>query len=159
MKKNSVLYIALVVLLISCKKEVKNTPIIEQRKGGSMEIPKEVVKKCYSRMTKKDTILLSFSMKEDQTFVGELNYKLFEKDKNIGTLSGVQKGDTLIADYTFMSEGTTSVRQVAFLKKGNTYIEGFGYMIEDSKGRIVFRHLNQLQFDGNIVLTKEDCKI
>nr|GFC68635.1 hypothetical protein [Tanacetum cinerariifolium] len=35
-------------------------------------------------------------------------------------------GDTLVADYTFQSEGTTSIRQVVFLRRDIGFIEGFG---------------------------------
>ena len=35
-------------------------------------------------------------------------YQLKEKDRNDGTLQGTINGDTLIADYTFSSEGMLS---------------------------------------------------
>jgi hypothetical protein len=44
---------------------------------------------------------------KDLSVVGNLCYRFFEKDKNDGTVIGKLQGDTLIADYTFMSEGVT----------------------------------------------------
>lgn len=152
------MYLALVSIIVSCKKEVKDALVKVDSTAESISILRPVIEECYGSIVKNDTVVMSLTFNQDKTFVGKLNYKLFQKDRNTGTLTGIQKGDTLIADYTFMSEGTTSVRQVAFLKNGETYIEGFGYMIDDSSGRIVFRHLNQLKFDRTIVLTKEDCK-
>lgn len=146
-------------MLVSCKKEAKETVVTVDKKADSTTALKPVIEECYGSIVKNDTVVMSLTINQDKSFVGKLKYRLFQKDKNTGTLRGVQKGDTLIADYTFMSEGMTSVRQVAFLKKGNTYVEGFGYMIDDTIGRVVFRHLNQLQFDGKIALTKEDCKM
>jgi hypothetical protein len=54
-----------------------------------------------------------------------------------------------------MSEGISSVRQVVFLKKGNTYIEGYGDVVEEASGKVVFKDRKQLQFDGKSILYRE----
>ena len=70
----------------------------------------------------------------ENVVTGTLSYKFYQKDSNKGEFEGTLKGDTLLADYTFMSEGTQSVRQVVFLIKGETAIEGYGDIEEkDSK--------------------------
>lgn len=100
---------------------------------------------------KKDTILMNLTMKGNQMLSGKLIYNFYEKDKNEGTLIGELKGDTLLADYTFMSEGISFVRQVVFLKKGNTYIEGYGDVIEEASGKVAFKDRKQLKFDGKSI--------
>jgi len=56
-----------------------------------------------------DTIRLNLTQ-QGTDVSGPLAYLLTEKDSNTGTLSGQMRGDTLIADYTFQSEGEESVR-------------------------------------------------
>lgn len=69
------------------------------------------------------------------------------------------KGDLLHADYTFMSEGTTSLQEVTFLKKGNSYIEGFPDVVNNTKGKVTFKDKKKWQFEGNLLLLKVDCKM
>ncbi|MFV7234199.1 hypothetical protein [Flavobacterium sp. ZB4R12] len=52
-----------------------------------------------------------------------------------------------------MSEGIATVRQVAFLKKGDSYVEGYGDVVDDNKGKVTFKDTKQLKFDGNTVLS------
>lgn len=157
MKKVILVSLVLTSILVSCKKEkeVEVVPVAPEK----IAVEEPVSEECYSAIIKNDTISMSVTILEDKSVTGKLDYNFYEKDKNKGTLSGEQKGDTIIADYTFMSEGKSSVRQVAFLKKGDTYVEGHGYMIDDDKGRIVFRHLDQVEYDGKIVMKKVDCKM
>ncbi len=110
---------------------------------------------CYQYISDKDTVLLALTNAGD-TVSGNLKYSLYEKDGNDGTVKGAMKGDTLIADYTFRSEGKESVREVTFLKKGQAFIEGFG----DSKevnGKMIFANRQALHYDG-FVLGREKCK-
>ena len=65
-------------------------------------------------------------------------------------------GDTLLADYTFQSEGTESVRQVAFLKKGDGFVEGYGD-VEDQGGKMVFKNTAMLDFGSGTAFTKVPC--
>jgi len=111
---------------------------------------------CYQYVKNRDTANLSLIEKAD-SISGNLGYNLYEKDKNAGTISGVVKGDTLIADYTFQSEGRESVRQVAWLKKGNQLLEGFGD-VEEINGKTKFKDLATLKFDSGLVFSQADCK-
>lgn len=155
MKKVFVLAVILVSILVSCKKNMaeETLPIVPEKEA--IEIP--VSEECYLGILKRDTIVMTLSLKGNQVLAGNLSYAYFEKDKNKGTLSGTLKGDTLIADYTFMSEGISSVRQVIFLKKGTALIEGFGD-VEDNKGKIVFKDIKTVKFDEKMVLSKVVCK-
>ena len=157
MKKLMLLGVVFMSVFVSCKKEKE----MEEAPITSEEIIAEVpaTAECYSAIIKKDTVSMGLNIKGNQIISGTLSYKFFEKDKNKGTLVGEMKGDTLIANYTFMSEGVSSIRQVAFLKKGNTFVEGYGDVVDDNKGKVTFKDPKELKFDGNIVLLQVDCKM
>ena len=149
MTKIRVLILALVSVLVSCNKQ-KGTDVTPEKN----DIEEPISEQFYSGNIKKDTILMNLTMKGNQILSGKLIYNFYEKDKNEGTLIGELKGDTLLADYTFMSEGISSVRQVVFLKKGHTYIEGYGDVVEDASGKVIFKDRKQLKFDGKIILSR-----
>jgi hypothetical protein len=157
MKKVIVSGLVFLSVLVSCKKEkeVETKPDITEE----IVVFETVSEECYRAIIKKDTVSMTLNIKGNKIRSGKLSYKFFEKDKNEGTIVGQLKGDTLIADYTFMSEGVSSVRQVAFLKKGNVYVEGYGDVIDDNKGKVTFKDTKQLKFDGKTVLSKVDCKM
>lgn len=111
---------------------------------------------CYAFTKNSDSAKLNFISTNGIT-TGELSYNLHEKDKNNGIIEGEIKGDTLIADYTFNSEGSESVREVVYLMKGNELIEGFGE-VEEKKGKTVFKDRSKLIFGNSIVFKKVDCQ-
>lgn len=152
MKKVIVLNMVLMSLLVSCKNEKleKIAPTPET------SVVVQPISECYVGVLKRDTISLTVSL-YGKRVAGELTYKFFEKDSNSGIVSGTMNGDTLIGEYTFQSEGRTSIRQVAFLKKGNTFIEGYGDIMDDN-GKMRFKNPKQLHFDGK-PLTKMECKM
>ncbi|MFT2010136.1 hypothetical protein ACMA1I_15790 [Pontibacter sp. 13R65] len=117
----------------------------------------ELTEKCYVYVQKNDTIRLQLTQADTKAVEGTLQYNLYEKDKNKGTITGEMHGDTLFADYTFDSEGVRSVREVAFLRKGNTLVEGFGE-VEERSGKMVFRNRSKLKFGNYIVLTETPCQ-
>lgn len=110
---------------------------------------------CYAYVGNKDTITLRITAMGN-TVNGDLVYSLFEKDKNNGTIQGEMRGDTLLAYYRFMSEGTESVRQVAFLKSGDILTEGYA-AVKQEGGRTVFEKTRDLKFTGNLALRKTTC--
>ena len=110
---------------------------------------------CYRSIFKRDTVTLQFEV-NNNIVTGNLVYNLFEKDKNSGVITGQMKGDTLLVEYTFMSEGMNSVREVAFLKKGNNLVEGYDDMVEKD-GKLFFKNTSALKFENKIILIKEDC--
>ncbi len=111
---------------------------------------------CYAYINGKDSILLQLQT-EGKTVTGQLTYQLYEKDQNNGTLNGTWQGDTLKAEYQFMSEGTESVREVIFLKKGEELTEGFGN-VEDRNGKMVFSPGTPISFDHGTVYKPVDCQ-
>ena len=142
--------------MLSCKKEKEETiPAPTPEKEITMETPG--IQECYQGILKNDTITMSLTTKGKDVTEGKLSYKFFEKDKSDGTFTGTTSGDTLFADYTFNAEGQKSVREVAFLKKGNIYIEGYGD-VEEKDGKMCFKDKKKLFFDSKTVLTKIPCE-
>jgi len=122
---------------------ISNIPIAEQS--------------CYAYIKGKDTAELTL-ITTGVALTGELAYKWFEKDKNMGTIEGEMRGDTLVATYTFDSEGQKSTRQVAFLRKGNQFLEGFGE-VKEKDGKTQFKDLSKLDFSQPIIFEKVACKV
>jgi hypothetical protein len=131
-------------------------PVDSPHTAGSVERKNLNNKVCYANFKNKDKVLISFTVM-DSLVTGDLAYRYYEKDENKGTVNGIMRGDTIIAEYTFESEGIMSVREVVFLKKGNTLVEGFGD-VEDSKGKMIFKDLSTLTFDNSVVLEKINCE-
>ena len=110
---------------------------------------------CYRYINKADTIILK-TIYVNGFVTGTLVYNLYQKDKYSGTIQGQMKGELLIADFSFFSEGVKSVRQVAFKKKGKNYIEGYGEA-ENKNGKTTFKDIDSLNFTHSIVLREVDC--
>lgn len=110
---------------------------------------------CYAAILGRDSLLLRVERMSDDV-TGDLSYNFYEKDDNKGTLVGQMHGDTLLADYTFQSEGTESVRQVAFLKKGEGFVEGYGDA-EEMNGKMVFKNTSTLDFNSGTAFKKVLC--
>ncbi|HEV8080223.1 MAG TPA: hypothetical protein VGP43_05900 [Chitinophagaceae bacterium] len=110
---------------------------------------------CYAMITGKDKVLLHITITENKV-TGDLTYSFSEKDKNSGTINGQMKGDTLNADYKFMSEGKVSDRQVLFLKNGDQFTEGYG-KVNLTTGQPDFTDKAAIKFEGNVILKKTDC--
>ncbi|KIO77249.1 hypothetical protein TH53_10390 [Pedobacter lusitanus] len=153
--KNIILSITVLAGLMTACRSNSTT---EQKIDSLAAAPDTSVSKaktCYAYIKNKDTVSLSLNM-AGNAVAGNLNYNFYEKDKNSGTISGIVKGDTIIADYTFNSEGKTSYRQVAFVKKGDQLLEGYG-PTQETDGRRVFTNLAGLKF-GDITLSAIACK-
>lgn len=155
MKKTMAIIGVFTLLLVSCKK-TKSEEIVPDTVESGM-IKESVGKQCFELVANNDTVKMTLNTNSHNEVNGELVYKIYEKDKNVGTIIGNIKGDTLIADYTFKSEGVSSIREVAFLKKAGAFIEGYGDLIE-TNGKMVFKDKKLLKFDTKITLSKVDCK-
>ncbi|MEQ7798948.1 hypothetical protein ABDJ41_03955 [Pedobacter sp. ASV1-7] len=161
--KSSIYTLALIAMISSsCTNENKSkvtndtTEIIAHDTTFTSSTPKTNSTDCYQYIKNKDTASLKINI-EGEELTGNLNYNLFEKDRNSGTIAGEMKGDTIIAEYTFDSEGMRSVREVVFVKKidGNIY-EGTGEVMEKG-GKMVFKDRSALKFSPAMVFTKTNC--
>ncbi|MGO4770342.1 hypothetical protein ACEN2I_01660 [Flavobacterium sp. W22_SRS_FK3] len=157
MKKIAAIIIMMSSIFISCKKETTlSSPQITQDSPKEAEIVEPAGNQCYAWGANGSVIEMSFNVNSNQEVNGKLKYNLVGKDKNEGTLIGNIYGDTIIADYTFDSEGVSSIREVAFLQKDGTYIEGYGDVVE-ANGKVSFKDRKKLKFDMKNTLTKVDC--
>lgn len=129
----------------------------EQSTQASQEptAPAPTGPQCYAYRTDTDTVRLTLQTTQP-TVTGQLAYRYFEKDRNTGTISGTMHGDTLLADYTFQSEGTTSVREVAFLRRDIGFVEGYGPVAE-VQGKTILKLPRTLHFDAKYTLLPVPC--
>ena len=135
----------ILLILTSCGTSTKTEDKISPEKAPTY--------RCYGSYTDKDSVFLQIAYEGDNVR-GDLIYKLYEKDKNIGSVEGKLHHDTIYAVYKFNSEGKQSEREVAFLQQGDNLIEGFAPM-NDSGTR--FKNRNELEFIGT-VLTQDECR-
>lgn len=159
--KNTIIVLAFFILITAaCTNEKKNKDAAEAIAVDTTFTatqPKKSSSDCYVYVSNRDTASLKINT-EGEELTGELNYNLFEKDRNTGKIAGEMKGDTIIAEYTFDSEGMRSVREVIFVKKddGNIY-EGTGEVMEKG-GKTIFKDRTALKFSPTMVFSPTDCK-
>jgi len=154
MKRQMIGLLTVLVSLSACKKDIENNELVVARDDKNLEI----IEECYAVYSQKDTVFLHLKIANKQQVSGTLQYKFYEKDRNGGTFKGIIKGDSLIANYTFISEGITSSRELVFLKKGDAYLEGYGEIVENNSGKVTFKNHKELQFDNSMLLSKTDCE-
>lgn len=154
--KNKIILLALIsATIFSCKKKEEQLSTDELK----ATVPQEEAastKECYEYVQGNDTIQANLLV-QSNIVSGDLIYKLYQKDKNTGKITGTINGDTLNADYTFMSEGKESVRQVVFLRKNKTLLEGYGES-EEKDGKTVFKSMKGLNFTSSLQLLEVPCK-
>lgn len=110
---------------------------------------------CYQMTIKRDTANMKLNI-VNSTVTGDLVYDWNEKDGNAGTLKGVLRDSLIFADYSFQSEGMTSVREVIFKIKDDSLQWGYGNITE-KEGKIIFRDRDKIQFDSNSPFIKIPC--
>jgi hypothetical protein len=128
----------------------------EKHTGETIAAVDKPANECYMGTSGRDSVMLNLKNDGDRVS-GTLSYKFHEKDSNHGSIDGVMHGDTLLANYSFASEGIISDRQVAFLKKDNRFIEGYGDM-EEREGKLQLKSPASLTFGKGFILEKVDCK-
>jgi hypothetical protein len=143
--KPTLLFITAIVLLTACHggKEQSSKTGVE---GGPQP-------GCYAFHEGGSSIELQLEVDGDAAS-GNLVYSLEEKDKNTGTLRGTLKGNTLVAYYTFTSEGMTSVREVIFQWVDNSLVEGIGEHIERNDTSFYADKKTVTFTDSKVVLKK-----
>ena len=159
--KSYVLTACIALLAFSCEK--KSTEIVntDNSLNDTIVIPEtnepiesSTLQTCYMEAINKDSVFISL---DDNlgTITGKLRYKNFEKDSSYGDLMGSQNGDTLKLMYTFESEGSTSEREIYFLRKDGNLLEATGeYKVDGIKS--IYANPNALKYDAH-VLKQADC--
>ncbi len=110
---------------------------------------------CYEYREGENLIRLEF-FAIGQESTAELHYELSGKDANHGMLKGKFENDLLKAEYTFMSEGRESIREVVFLYKNEQWMAGYGQLNEDGNR---FINSDSLNFSGDMPLRKVECEL
>ena len=157
--KHSFIFSALLILvLISCNEANKPADTSTVKKDSSTAVENKIMipaSTCYFSTNGKDSFRLKVEVFPNVA-TGRFSNKFYEKDSNEGELDGHLLGDTLLADYKFMSEGKLSVRQVIFLIKDSTATEGYGDM-EEKDGKMIFKNIKDVTFGKGLILKKADC--
>jgi hypothetical protein len=110
--------------------------------------PMPALPACYLYAAGGDTLLLRLRSKgEDGEINGDLTDRGGNKENLSGSFFGQMQGDTLIANHSFMQKGKRKVRQVAFLRRGDGWIEGKGSAVERN-GIRSFSDRSTLTFTG-----------
>ncbi len=149
MKNTSIIALSLVIFA-SCNTEKKHESTTK------MEAKTTQTETCYQHTKDSSTIKLNIKI-NDNMVTGNLLYDYYQKDRSAGKIKGELKSDTLFADYTFVSEGVESVREVVFIKTANGWVEGYGE-IDDKNGKVMFKDKNKITFDNNVVLREIACQ-
>lgn len=120
----------------------------------SQNLSEPILTHCFEAVTDKDTLSLSY---EDNlgTITGKMSYRNSQKDSSKGEISGLINGDTLKLTYTFDSEGSTSNREIWFLKKGENLLEAAGKYDETGE---YYADPKSVKFDAAHSLNPIDCK-
>lgn len=153
----------MIILVLSCTSNKKDEQHEDSTSISAIDttltpaVPvAQKVTECYNYIKNRDTATLKINM-ENEELTGNLSYKLFEKDSNNGTIAGEIKGDTIIAEYIFDSEGLRSIREIVLLKKDDKLYEGYGD-VEEINGKMVFKDRSKLNFGDAVVFSKTDCQ-
>ncbi len=158
MKQLSALLLFVLTLTVSCNNASNESIPITNVNDTATTVQNKIMipeTSCYASSLNKDTVQMKLEVFE-KVVTGSLAYNLYEKDRNEGVFEGILKGDTLVAEYLFKSEGTQSLRQVVFLIKDGTATEGYGDM-EEKNGKMVFKSLAGIVFGKGVILKKEAC--
>jgi len=112
---------------------------------------------CYLGVTGKDSVFVNI---DDNlgTVTGKMAYKNSEKDSSRGDLTGFKSGDTLKLTYEFVSEGTTSKRDIFFLQKGENLLEGIGNQ-KDDNGQMKYADEAKVAYKDGQKLETADCAL
>lgn len=147
--KSSLFYLSFLALplMLSCNQSGSKDPGSKDSLNASADTVGS--KQCYIAVDVKDTAEFSFNNFKDGKVAGHLVFNYLNKGKNDGEISGVFRGDTLFADYTFKIgtvNKTIYKNPLAFLKKDGNLILGVG-QIETSLGRSYFVKGKPISFD------------
>jgi hypothetical protein len=153
------LFLLTVLFISACNSQSDNSTSINatiDSTTNSKEINEPSINGCYTSILKKDTSTLKINNDNGQIF-GDLIYNRFEKDNNKGTIKGKIHDSLIIADYTFQSEGMTSVREVVFKISGTNLIEGYGDINMDGD-TARFKNISQLKYQDDQPFVLGECK-
>ena len=157
MKKTLVFFTSLFFSCVSCTNN-GNDEAAQVRDSASNDVAvleTALSSGCYSMIQQKDTAVLNLTV-FDTNLSGRLQYRRFEKDNNDGVIDGVIRDGFIIANYTFQSEGRSSVRQIVLSIKGDSLFEGYGEIVVTGD-TARFANIDELKFMA-VPFVKVDCE-
>jgi hypothetical protein len=105
---------------------------------------------CYININGEDSMLLRLrNLMGDGEISGDLDFRTKKKEPNNGTFFGKMKGDTLIANYSYLQKGKRKIKEVAFVRHGNEWIEGSGPSAELGGVRR-FSDISRIEYRGGV---------
>lgn len=143
-----------ILLLAACNGPKKDSPI-DVAFSPEAEHLEKINTECFQYADANDTVRLTTHI-DGTNISGSLDYSLYEKDKNSGTIDGEIRGNMIIAEYTFQSEGVTSKRQVVFKNMDEGWKEGFGE-IKNVDGIPVYTNIDSLDYSHQMILNPVPC--
>ncbi|MEO5500640.1 MAG: hypothetical protein ABIR31_04280 [Ginsengibacter sp.] len=156
------IFIFIVLIIGGCNSETMTKDNIQDSTSGTTKDNNtkdnakfEFLSGCYQNILNGDTAFLQISVHGLNTN-GTLNYKRAQKDSNEGTFTGVIRDEIILIHYNFKSEGTSSIREIAFKIKGDQLIEGFGDIIMKGDSA-VFKNVASLNFQDAQTFNKFAC--
>jgi hypothetical protein len=132
------LLLILIFFTVSCNNETEKTITEADTLTVLPPSAEDPAHFCYEYITNQDTVQLELVVGPGDMVGGDLLYQIGGKDRNKGTLKGIIFMDTILADYTFMSEGVKSVREITFLRADSSLTEGYAAM-EEADGKLQFK--------------------
>jgi len=157
MKKIMFASVIITSIISACQSDSKKYTTIDSSIMSGEVTKYTVPDECFGYKKGNSTASLRIYGTGENKVLGELKYQFEGKDKNSGVIYGLVKGDTIIVDYKFQSEGVYSHREVAWLRKGDQLLEGYGD-VKDVNGDVKFKDVRKLTFGKSIVFTKTNCK-
>lgn len=103
-----------------------------------------------------DSAYLNINVK-DTTINGVLEYNWNLRNDDTGTVVGVYRDSLLYVNYSFESEGITSVKEVIFKYRQGQLFQAFGEL-DQRNDTVIFRDRGLLQFDLQHPFIKSQCK-
>jgi hypothetical protein len=157
MKKILVVFTSLFLSCVSCNNNDNDEGVqVRDSASHAVDVSEAALSSgCYSMIQLKDTAILNLTV-FDTNLSGRLQYRRFEKDDNDGVIDGVTRDGLIIANYTFQSEGRSSVRQIVLSIKGDSLFEGYGEIIVTGD-TARFVNIDELKFLA-VPFVKVDCE-
>ncbi len=143
-----------ILSIVGCKEPKEDSPI-DVALSPDAEYLEEINTECFQHVNEKDTIQL-MTLTVGTKVTRTLDYSIFEKDKNTGSIEGEIRENRMVAEYTFMSESDSSKREVVFQKTEEGWKEGCGKM-NTTDGIPVQVDIDSLDFSHQFILAPVPC--
>lgn len=108
---------------------------------------------CYSIIEGDDVTAIQLTQ-NGESISGYYSWRPSEKDGAYGMLEGTESDGKIIANYTYIIEGSTQSEQVVFKREGNDIIQGVGEL-EEQGTKLLIKDINTL--DWRERFTNTEC--